>query len=199
MGGGREEPNMKSQGCGEPISLTVEQTPLGRVLIAASPYGIMRLDVLGDRDVAPTVRNLSHRLDAPLDLGGSELLIEAVAQLRAYLTGMRLTFNVPLDLRLAGPRLRPVLAEMTELPAGSAATVRQFAANATSTRRRTLVRAAIAVNPLPLLIPAHRIVGRGGVRREFSPGAEVQRYLLQLEAAVVRSRALDEDRSRLGA
>ncbi len=190
---------MSTCGRGEPISLTVEQTPVGRILIAASLHGVMRVDVLGERDVAPTVRNLSHRLEAPLDLDGSPILEQAVEEIRAYLTGMRLTFDVPLDLRLAGPRLRPVLAEMTTLPAGAAATVRQFTLTASSTRRRSLVRSAIAVNPLELLVPAHRIIGRGGVRREFAPGADVQRYLLQIEAAVVRSRALAWDHSHLDA
>ncbi len=155
-------------------------TPVGVLLLAATERGLVRvaydredhdavLTVLADR-VSPRVLHAPARLDG------------AARELADYFAGLRRGFDLPLDLRLATGFRRSVLAELCRIGFGSTAT---YAAVAAATGRPAAVRAvgsACARNPLPVVVPCHRVVRSDGSLGQYVGGPEAKQALLHLEA-----------------
>lgn len=115
----------------------------------------------------------------------SAVLEEARRQLLEYLDGMRRGFDMDLDFGLVTPFQNEVYLELLRLPYGATITYGELAARL---KRPLAVRAvgrALASNPLALIVPCHRVVGKSGILRGFSAGEGVatQKRLLALEAA----------------
>jgi len=156
-------------------------SPLGSLLVAATPIGLVRVafaveghDAVLQRlatDVSPRI------LDAP------EPLDATVRQLDEYFTGRRCRFDLPLDLRLARGFRRTVLEHLPEIPYGATAS---YAAVAGAAGNPAAVRAAASAcshNPVPLVVPCHRVVRSDGAIGNYLGGTEAKRALLALEAA----------------
>ena len=121
--------------------------------------------------------------DAPLDLPENALCREAAAQVRAYLAGTRRDFDLPLAPR-GTPFQQSVWAALRELPFGATTC---YSALATQLGRPTAARAvgaAIGRNPLWLIIPCHRVIGRDGSLTGYAGGLARKRALLELEGAL---------------
>lgn len=172
------------------LDLVVLDAPIGRVLVAATQQGLVRVLVLGDRPAHRAMRGLSQRVCLPIAVDGSRV-DEPARQIEQYLRGGRTTFDLPLDLRLASRRTRRVMGMLARTDYGATTTVRRLASEAGRPFEIRATAAALALNPLPIVVPSHRVV-RGWRRdraREDHPGGErVHRYLLDLEASVRRSR-----------
>jgi methylated-DNA-[protein]-cysteine S-methyltransferase len=157
-------------------------TPVGTLLLAATQQGLVRvayasenhdtvLQALADR-ISPRVLCAPARLDA------------VAAELGEYFAGRRRSFGVPLDWRLSAGFRRAVL---THLAAGvgyghtvTYAKIAQLAGNPKAVRAAAT---ACATNPLPVVVPCHRVVLTGGGLGRYLGGAEAKRTLLSLEAA----------------
>jgi len=156
-------------------------TPLGVLLLAATPAGLVRvayqseghdavLATLADR-ISPRVLRAPGRLDA------------VAREIDDYLAGRRHAFDLPLDLQLAHGFRREVLTHLRDIAYGSTAS---YAVVAAATGRPKAVRAvgtACAVNPLPIVIPCHRVVRSDGSLGNYLGGIAAKRTLLDLEAA----------------
>jgi methylated-DNA-[protein]-cysteine S-methyltransferase len=163
------------------IAYRVVDSPLGPLLLAMTDRGLARLayavedhDAVLD-DLAKRVSPRILRSDARLD---------AVArQLDAYFAHARTTFDLPLDLRLVqGFRLH-VLDHLREIPFGTTESYTEVAAAAGSPRAVRAVGTACATNPMPIVIPCHRVVRSDRSMGGYLGGVEAKRFLLELESA----------------
>jgi methylated-DNA-[protein]-cysteine S-methyltransferase len=157
-------------------------TPVGPLLLAATPVGLVRVAYARenhDAVLTALARQVSPRIllaPAPLD---------AVArQLDDYFTHRRHGFDVSLDLRLAHGFRRTVLERLSDVAYGRTVSYAELAADVGNPRAVRAVGTACATNPLPLVIPCHRVVRSDGTAGGYVGGPEVKRVLLDLEHAV---------------
>ena len=117
--------------------------------------------------------------------GACPLLEEAARELDAYFQGRRRTFAVP--LAPAGtPFQQRVWAELREIPFGATASYGEIAARIGNPRACRAVGMANHRNPIAILIPCHRVVGRSGSLVGYAGGLDIKRALLELEGAAQR-------------
>jgi len=154
-------------------------TPVGALLLAATTEGLVRVayltdgpdDILADlaERVSPRILEAPHRLDA------------AATQLDEYFRGRRVTFDLALDLRLTTGFRRDVIAHLPDIAYGHTASYAQVAASAGSPRAVRAVGSACAKNPLPVVVPCHRVVRSDGSIGQYVGGIDAKRILLDLE------------------
>lgn len=162
------------------IAYRVIDSPLGRLLVAATQDGVVRVAfALEDHDavLADLAARVSPRvLEAPARL-------DAVTRaLTDYLDGRSRQVDVPVDLRLLRGYRREVVGALPTIGYGRTATYAEMAA---ATGRPGAVRAvgsACANNPVPLVLPCHRVVRSDGSEGGYRGGPEAKRQLLALEA-----------------
>jgi methylated-DNA-[protein]-cysteine S-methyltransferase len=156
-------------------------TPVGRLLLAATGQGLVRVayELEGhDLVLEELAGKVSPRvLQAPARLEG------AARELEEYFAGRRSRFDVPLDFRLSHGFRRTVLSQLTEIGYGRTASYAAVAAAAGNPRAVRAVGSACRTNPLPVVVPCHRVVRSDGTLGQYAGGAEVKRALLALEAA----------------
>ncbi|MFP5283222.1 MAG: methylated-DNA--[protein]-cysteine S-methyltransferase [Actinomycetes bacterium] len=156
-------------------------TPLGLLLLAATPAGLIRV-AFASEDHDRVLAALADRV-SPRVLRAPRRLDPAAAQLEDYLAGRRRTFDLPLDLRLTAGYRREVLDHLRAIGYGRTETYAQVAA---ATGRPAAVRAvgtACATNPLPLVVPCHRVLRSDGSSGGYLGGVAVKATLLALEGA----------------
>lgn len=156
-------------------------TPVGSLLLAATPAGLVRVvyeSVGHDAELARLAEAVSPRiLHAPARL-------DAVArQLDEYFAGDRTAFDVPLDLRLARGFRRAVVDHLPAIQYGRTETYAQVAAAAGSPKAVRAVGTACAMNPVPVVVPCHRVVRSDGSFGGYAGGPDAKRTLLTMEAA----------------
>ena len=156
-------------------------SPVGTLLLAATAQGLIRvayaseghdavLQTLADR-VSPRVLHAPGRLDT------------AARELSEYFAGHRRRFGLQLDLRLAAGFRRTVLSHLPEIGYGHTATYAAVAQLAGRPRAFRAVGTACATNPLPVVVPCHRVVRSDGSTGGYLGGPAAKRTLLALEAA----------------
>jgi len=156
-------------------------TPVGTLLVAATEQGLVRVAYAReDHDavlaklagaVSPRILLAPRRLDA------------VAAQLEEYFARRRRSFDLPLDFRLSHGFRRAVLAHLREIGYGHTESYAQVAVAAGSPRAVRAVGTACATNPLPLVVPCHRVVRSDGSSGGYVGGEAVKRILLALETA----------------
>ena len=106
-----------------------------------------------------------------------------VPQLAEYFAGTRRAFDVPVDLRLVSGFRREVLARLREIGYGRTASYAAVAAAAGSARAVRAVGSACTTNPVPLVLPCHRVVRSDGSAGDYRGGRKAKQVLLRLEGA----------------
>ena len=155
-------------------------SPVGRLLVAATEAGVVRVafEVEGEDGV---LQGLADRVGARV-LRTPSRLDSAARWLDAYFTGGRDPFPLPLDTRLARGFRLTVLERLREVPYGRRVTYAGLAARTDSPRAVRAVGTACATNPLPLVIPCHRVTRSDGSTGAYLGGPETKRRLLALES-----------------
>ena len=105
------------------------------------------------------------------------ILKRAALQLNEYFNGKRRSFDLPLDLRLKG-FTRRVLEEVSRIPYGETATYGEVARRVGSPRAARAVGGAVGANPIPIIIPCHRVIAAGGKLGGFGGGVALKKKLL---------------------
>jgi O-6-methylguanine DNA methyltransferase len=155
-------------------------TPLGDLFAAASEAGLRRLmfgvseaEFLSQLGAAP-----AHRVDGPLTT--------LIQQLEAYFGGERIQFNTKLDLSTRTPFQQQVMHHVYAIPFGQTHTYGQVAEAVGRPNAARAVGGVMAANPLPLIVPCHRVVPSTGGLGGYSSrgGLSDKRYLLRLEGAM---------------
>ncbi|MFJ4170577.1 methylated-DNA--[protein]-cysteine S-methyltransferase [Paenarthrobacter sp. NPDC089714] len=163
------------------IAYTVVDSPVGKLLLAATAQGMLRvafeledhqavLQLLSD-NVSPAILKAPSRLD------------EAARQLDEYFGGTRHSFDLPLDFRLARGFRLDVLHHLPRIAYGSTESYAHVAQAAGSPKAVRAVGTACATNPLPVIVPCHRVVRSDGSYGGYLGGTDAKRTLLALEAA----------------
>ncbi|MDQ2835810.1 MAG: methylated-DNA--[protein]-cysteine S-methyltransferase [Actinomycetota bacterium] len=163
------------------IAYRTLDTPVGTLLLAATDLGLVRV-AYRTEDHDAVLQNLSDRI-SPRILHAPARLDQAARQLEEYFAKRRRTFDVELDWRLSSGFRGTVLHQLPEIGYGhtaSYAAVAQLAGNPKAVRA---VGTACATNPLPVVVPCHRVVRADGSLGGYLGGVEAKRILLSLEAA----------------
>ena len=172
----------------DPVLTLGIATPIGRLHIAATPRAIVRIELPAVRaEVRMNVWLALHFPLAPKRSGVSPILKKAAQQIEAYFTSDASDFSVPVEL-WGTPFQTSVWKAVAKIPPGS---TRSYADVAMMIERPRAVRAvggAQAANPLPILIPCHRVVGADGSLTGYAGGLDVKQWLLEHEATRVDRR-----------
>lgn len=154
-------------------------SPIGRLLLAATSQGVVRVafDCEGHDDVLAA---LSDRV-SPRILNAPAQLDPVARQLDEYFAGRRSSFDVALDFRLAAGFRRSVLEELRHIGYGKTASYAEVAAKTGHPKAVRAVGTACALNPLPLVVPCHRVVRSDGAAGNYRGGAHAKLTLLALE------------------
>ncbi|WP_432053998.1 methylated-DNA--[protein]-cysteine S-methyltransferase [Streptomyces sp. bgisy022] len=171
---------------GAPVWAVVE-TDIGPLMLAATGAGLVNVvfhATAAVRDRA--LERLTERLGAaPVEDPAAPLLAEAIRQVQAYLAGERHTFDVPLDWSLISGFNRAVLRELaTGVPFGEVVGYGDLARRVGRPGGAQAVGMAMGANPLPVVVPCHRVVESDGGIGGFGGGLETKRRLLALEGVL---------------
>jgi methylated-DNA-[protein]-cysteine S-methyltransferase len=156
-------------------------TPVGSLLLAATEQGLVRV-AYENQDHDRVLATLAE-LISPRVLRAPARLDPAARQLEEYFGGQRQRFDLPLDLRLASGFRRSVLGHLPDIGYGHTESYAQVAAAAGSPRAVRAVGTACALNPLPVVVPCHRVIRSDGSLGQYAGGTAAKEILLHLEGA----------------
>jgi methylated-DNA-[protein]-cysteine S-methyltransferase len=155
-------------------------TPVGTLLLAATPTGLVRVAYEGE-GLDAVLQNLAGKI-SPRILRAPQRLDEAARQLEDYFAGGRTVFDLPLDLSLSAGFRRVVLGYLPAISYGQTASYQAVAAAVHNPKAVRAVGTACATNPLPVVIPCHRVIRSDGQLGAYLGGPEIKHQLLDLEA-----------------
>lgn len=162
------------------VAYRIVDTPVGPLLLAATPAGLVRVAYAAEDHEAVLARLAADI--SPRILAAPARLDDAARQLDEYFRGARTAFDLPLDLRLARGFRREVITHLPRIGYGRTASYAEVAAVAGSPRAVRAVGTACARNPLPVVLPCHRVVRSDGDLGRYVGGVDAKRALLRLEA-----------------
>jgi methylated-DNA-[protein]-cysteine S-methyltransferase len=162
------------------VAYAMLDSPVGRLLVARTPVGLARIAYI-DGDVEESVLSeLASRI-SPRLLAAPRQLDDPRRELDQYFHGRRRSFEIPLDLRLMTDFARRVLTATAAIPYGSVSTYREVATRAGSPRGSRAAGNALGSNPLPIVLPCHRVLHSGGGLGGYTGGLDRKRLLLGIE------------------
>ncbi len=155
-------------------------SPMGALSVFVTPVGLVRLaygraqDELGD---------LAERL-SPRIIAAPERTDAVRRELEEYLAGQRGAFDAPVDWSLMRGFANAVLRATARIPFGSVSTYRKIATEAGSPNAYRAAGNALGSNPVPIVVPCHRVLHAGGGLGGYTGGLERKRFLLRLEGVL---------------
>jgi len=162
------------------VGWVVTDSPVGPLTLAATPEGLVRVGFGTEEgvleDLAAAVSPRVVRLPARLD--------DLRRQLDEYFAGRRHRFEVPLDRRLSHGYRREVLEALSDVPYGETVSYKDLALRTGNPGASRAVGTAMATNPLPIVVPCHRVLRSGGALGGYGGGIETKVWLLRLEGAL---------------
>jgi methylated-DNA-[protein]-cysteine S-methyltransferase len=165
------------------ISYATVDTPVGVASVAATSRGVLSVG-LPTEAVDDFLGRLADRV-SPSIVEAPVTLDVARRELDEYFSGRRESFDLPLDWRLVpGGFYRKVLRATSRLPFGITATYGEIAAKAGNPRAHRAAGTALGSNPLPIVVPCHRIIRSGGDPGNYGGGPELKKWLLRLEGSL---------------
>ena len=162
------------------VAWAVQDTPIGPLTLAATGEGLVRVGFGADdrmldelaAEVSPRVVRLPARLDG------------LRRQLDEYFEGRRRSFDVTLDRRLSHGYRRQVLEALSEVPYGETVSYKDLAVRTGNPGASRAVGSAMATNPIPIVVPCHRVLRSGGALGGYGGGIDVKVWLLRLEGSL---------------
>jgi len=162
----------------------VVESPVGHLLVAATDRGLLRISFSDRFDPEETLEEIARAV-GPRVLRATGALDEAHRELDEYFAGRRHAFDLPVDLRGQPTFSVAVLHELAQVPYGSTATYGELAARAGRPRAARAVGMVMNRNPVPIVLPCHRVVGASGSLVGYAGGLETKERLLRLEGALL--------------
>ena len=159
----------------------VVDSPVGPLLLAATENGVVRV-AFAVEDHDRVLESLGASVGSRILRGGNRL-DPLARELDDYFAGRRHRFDVPLDLRLARGFRLAVLRHLSDIPYGSTESYGEVAVASGSPRAVRAVGSACATNPLPIVVPCHRVVRSDGTLGGYLGGLPTKERLLALERA----------------
>lgn len=155
-------------------------SPVGPLVLASTPQGLARLAYIDEGQEEAVMEDIAARL-SPRILSAPRRLDEPRRELDEYFAGRRRAFDVTLDLSLLSDFTRRVLTATAEIPYGEVATYKDVATAAGSPRGFRAAGNALGSNPLPIVLPCHRVLHSGGGLGGYTGGLARKRVLLGIE------------------
>jgi methylated-DNA-[protein]-cysteine S-methyltransferase len=155
-------------------------SPVGTLVLASTPQGLARLAYVDEGQEEAVMEDIAARL-SPRMLAAPRRLDEPRRELDEYFAGRRRAFDLTLDLRLLSDFMRRVLTATAEIPYGEVATYKEVADAAGSPRGFRAAGNALGSNPLPIVLPCHRVLHSGGGLGGYTGGLARKRVLLAIE------------------
>ncbi|WP_181816126.1 methylated-DNA--[protein]-cysteine S-methyltransferase [Dermatophilus congolensis] len=154
-------------------------TPIGELLIAQAQERVIYI-AFGSENHTTALTRITNTT-GPGTHHETPILHTARTQLTEYFTGTRHHFTLPLDHRMSTPFRRTIQTHLTTIPYGSTLTYTQLATQAGHPTAIRAAATACATNPLPLLLPCHRIIRANGNPGQYRGGTEAKKWLLTHE------------------
>jgi len=157
-------------------------SPVGTLLAAATPEGLVKLGFPNQtRD--EVLEDLAARI-SPRMVEAPARLDPVRRELDEYFEGRRREFDLDLDWRLTSGFRREVLRETALIPFGETRSYMEMAASAGSPRAHRAAGSALGANPIPIVVPCHRVLRSGGALGGYGGGLRAKRTLLELEGVL---------------
>jgi methylated-DNA-[protein]-cysteine S-methyltransferase len=160
------------------------ETPIGKLWLAVSDLGLVAVEEGLTRDEFETY--LLKRFKRPVEY--APLRVRAAAgQIDRYLSGLQQTFTLVIDWTVLRPFQQAVLQATHEIPHGETRTYKEIAERIGRPRAARAVGRAEATNPMPLVIPCHRVIGTDGKLHGYglAEGVKTKEWLLKMEGALM--------------
>jgi methylated-DNA-[protein]-cysteine S-methyltransferase len=157
-------------------------SPLGELLAVSTPQGLVHLGY-PNRPLDEQLGALAERI-SPRIVESPRRLDEVRRELDEYFAGRRRDFELALDWQLTAGFVRRVLRETARIPFGETRTYGEMAASAGSPRAFRAAGSALGANPIPIVVPCHRVLRTGGGLGGYGGGLDVKRELLTLEGVL---------------
>ncbi len=165
------------------ITISELETPIGKLWIASTEKGLLHIGLSGEEKFKATLKRLQPGAKWVEDDGQNA---EILRQLREYFAGKRKSFQLPLDLSGSEFQLK-VWRALMEIPYGQTVSYAEVAAKIGRPAAIRAVGQANHCNPIPIIIPCHRVIGADGRLVGFGGGLDMKRRLLELEGITADS------------
>jgi methylated-DNA-[protein]-cysteine S-methyltransferase len=164
------------------VAYDLVDTPIGELLVAVTDRGLCEIefDPEPEREAETLARHFGARV-----LRSPRPTDDVRRQLDEYFAGKRRRFDLPVDLRLAQEFRAAVMKELARVPYGQLTTYGTLAAKAGRPRAARAVGTIMNRNPVPIVLPCHRVVGSTGSLTGYGGGLDRKRALLELEGALI--------------
>jgi methylated-DNA-[protein]-cysteine S-methyltransferase len=162
------------------VAYTTTDSPVGTLLLATTPAGLVRLAYVDFEQEDAVLAELAERV-SPRVLAVPRKLDGPRRELDQYFTGGRDTFDLPIDWQLTKGFARRVLEATAEIPYGEVSSYREVATLAGSPRGFRAAGNALGSNPIPIVVPCHRVLHASGGLGGYTGGLDRKRTLLAIE------------------
>jgi methylated-DNA-[protein]-cysteine S-methyltransferase len=166
------------------VAYTSVDSPLGPLVVAATPVGLVRVSYSEFRGEDEVLEELARRV-SPRVLEAPARLDPVRRELDEYFEGRRQDFEVPIDWSHLAGFTREVLRATARIGFGEVSTYAGVAAEAGSPRAVRAAGNALGANPMPVVVPCHRVLRTGGTLGGYTGGIERKEFLLRLEGALL--------------
>lgn len=167
------------------VAYATTDSPFGTLLLATTPRGLVRVG-LPNQDPDAALEELASKI-SPRVLEAPAQLDDARRQLDLYFEGKSHDFDLPLDWQLTGGFREKIQRAIAQIPYGETRSYMQLAAKAGNERAVRAAGTACGSNPLPIVVPCHRVLRTGGALGGYGGGLPMKEALLQHEG-VLRDR-----------
>jgi methylated-DNA-[protein]-cysteine S-methyltransferase len=164
------------------VAYATHDSPLGPLTVIVTPRGLLRLSYPGE-PVEEQLDDVAARI-SPRVLAAPERTDDVRRQLDEYFGGARQAFDLPIDWRLVRGFAGGVLRATARIPFGAVSTYREIAARAGSPNAYRAAGNALGSNPVPIVVPCHRVLHAGGGLGGYTGGLDRKQYLLRLEGVL---------------
>jgi methylated-DNA-[protein]-cysteine S-methyltransferase len=165
------------------VAYSKVDSPFGPLLVAVTRHGVVDIEY-PNHDFDEALQRLATKV-SPRVLESARGTDRVRRELEEYFEGRRRKFTVPVDLSLVHGFTRKILEETAQIPFGSVLTYREVATKAGSPRAVRAAGNALGSNPIPIVVPCHRVVRTGGSLGGYTGGIERKVELLRLEGVDV--------------
>jgi methylated-DNA-[protein]-cysteine S-methyltransferase len=166
------------------VAYTSVDSPLGPLVVAATPKGLVRVSYSEFRGEDDVLEDLARRV-SPRVLEAPARLDPVRRELDEYFEGQRQDFDIPIDWSYLAGFTREVLRATAAIPFGDVSTYAGVAAAAGSPRASRAAGNALGANPMPVIVPCHRVLRTGGQLGGYTGGIERKEFLLRLEGMLL--------------
>jgi methylated-DNA-[protein]-cysteine S-methyltransferase len=164
------------------VTYEVADSPLGPLLVALTRRGLTRLNY-PDAPIEVLLEELAEEV-SPRIIRGTKRSDDVRRQLDEYFSGKRTDFDVPIDWRFARGFAGRVLRTTAKIPFGRVSTYTQVATKAGSPRAYRAAGNALGSNPMPIIVPCHRVLHTSGGLGGYTGGLHRKEFLLRLEGVI---------------